>query len=67
MTVQGVVLGTGEITMTSVNRMGTGKGFDLEPTDKITKSLLIPVLGCGVGIEFCLTLGVQNFSLTGPP
>lgn len=40
-------LGAGEIILTSIDREGTGKGFDLELTKKITETLQIPVIACG--------------------
>ena len=40
-------LGAGEILVTSIDREGTGKGFDLELTRKIAESVSIPVIACG--------------------
>ena len=40
-------LGAGEILFTSIDREGTGKGFDLELTRKISESVPIPVIACG--------------------
>ena len=40
-------LGAGEIMVTSIDREGTGKGFDLELTRKIAESVSIPVIACG--------------------
>lgn len=40
-------LGAGEVIITSVDREGTGKGFDLELTRKVAQSLPIPVIACG--------------------
>ena len=40
-------LGAGEILVTSIDREGTGKGFDLELTKKIAGSVPIPVIACG--------------------
>ena len=43
-------LGAGEIIITSVDREGTGKGFDIELTKKVTSAVSIPVIthgGCG--------------------
>ena len=42
-----VELGAGEIMVTSIDREGTGKGFDLELTKKISESVSIPVIACG--------------------
>ena len=39
--------GAGEIMVTSINNEGTGKGFDLELTNKIAESVPIPVIACG--------------------
>lgn len=40
-------LGAGEILLTSVDREGTGEGFDVELTRKIADSVSIPVIACG--------------------
>ncbi len=40
-------LGAGEILLTSIDQEGTGKGFDLELTRKVTRSVPIPVIACG--------------------
>lgn len=40
-------LGAGEILVTSVDREGTGKGFDLELTRQIAEAVPIPVIACG--------------------
>lgn len=40
-------LGAGELMVTSIEREGTGKGFDLELTRKIAESVSIPVIACG--------------------
>jgi cyclase len=40
-------LGVGEVLVTSVDREGTGKGFDLELTRQITSAVPIPVIACG--------------------
>lgn len=40
-------LGAGEIMITSIDREGTGKGFDLELTKAITQSVSIPVIASG--------------------
>jgi imidazole glycerol-phosphate synthase subunit HisF len=42
-------LGAGEIVITSVDREGTGKGFDIELTRKIAESASIPVIAHGGG------------------
>lgn len=42
-----VELGVGEIMITSIDREGTGKGFDLELTKKIAESVPVPVIVCG--------------------
>jgi len=44
---QAAELGAGEIIVTSVDREGTGKGFDLELTRRIAESVPIPVIACG--------------------
>ncbi len=40
-------LGAGELLVTSIDREGTGKGFDLDLTRKIAESVPIPVMACG--------------------
>jgi imidazole glycerol-phosphate synthase subunit HisF len=40
-------LGAGEVVITSIDREGTGKGFDLELTRRISESVLIPVIASG--------------------
>ena len=40
-------LGAGEIMITSVDREGTGLGYDLELTRKVAESVPIPVIACG--------------------
>ncbi|MFQ5801303.1 MAG: imidazole glycerol phosphate synthase subunit HisF [Candidatus Methylomirabilales bacterium] len=45
--VRAAELGAGEIIVTSIDREGTGKGFDLELTRKIAESVPIPVVACG--------------------
>lgn len=40
-------LGAGEILVTSVDREGTGKGYDLELVSRLSGSLTVPVIACG--------------------
>jgi len=40
-------LGAGELMVTSIDREGTGLGFDLELTSVIARSVTIPVIACG--------------------
>jgi cyclase len=40
-------MGAGEIMITSIDREGTGKGFNLDLTRKIADTLSIPVIACG--------------------
>lgn len=40
-------LGAGEILLTSIDKEGTGTGFDLDLINKITKSVSIPVISHG--------------------
>ena len=40
-------LGAGEIVITSVDREGTGAGFDIELTKKVAKAAAIPVIAHG--------------------
>jgi imidazole glycerol-phosphate synthase subunit HisF len=39
--------GAGEIIITSIDREGTGEGFDVDLTKRIAESVSIPVIGCG--------------------
>ncbi len=39
--------GAGELLITSVDREGTGKGYDIELIERITASVDIPVIACG--------------------
>jgi cyclase len=45
--VRAAELGAGEILVTSVDREGTGLGFDLELTRHIAEAVSIPVIACG--------------------
>ena len=47
--VQAAELGAGELLVTSVECEGTGQGFDLELTRRISESVSIPVIACGGG------------------
>lgn len=40
-------LGAGEILLTSIDNEGTGKGFDFELTESVTRSVSIPVIASG--------------------
>jgi len=40
-------LGAGEILLTSIDNEGTGKGYDIELTKKVSESVSIPVIACG--------------------
>lgn len=42
-----VALGAGELMVTSIDREGTGSGFDIELTRSIAESVPIPVIACG--------------------
>ena len=44
---EAVELGAGEIMITSIDREGTGKGFDLLLTKTISESVSVPVIACG--------------------
>jgi len=56
--VQAAELGAGEILITSIDREGTGKGFDLELTRRIAESVPIPVIACGGAGAVSHVLGV---------
>ncbi len=45
--IQAAELGAGELLVTSVDREGTGKGYDLELTRQIAESVSIPVIALG--------------------
>jgi cyclase len=45
--IQAAELGAGELVITSVDREGTGKGYDLELTRRVAESVSIPVIACG--------------------
>jgi cyclase len=45
--VKAAELGAGELLVTSIDREGTGKGFDLELTRRIARAVPIPVIACG--------------------
>lgn len=42
-----VDLGAGELMITSIDCEGTGRGFDIELTQKIVESVTVPVIACG--------------------
>lgn len=44
---RGVELGAGEILLTSIDREGTRKGFDLELTAKVAAAVNVPVIASG--------------------
>lgn len=44
---QGEELGAGEILLTSIDRDGTGSGFDVELVRQIAEGVSIPVIACG--------------------
>ncbi|MBN1405328.1 MAG: imidazole glycerol phosphate synthase subunit HisF [Candidatus Omnitrophica bacterium] len=45
--VKAAELGAGEIMITSVDREGTGLGYDIELTMTISESVSVPVIACG--------------------
>jgi cyclase len=45
--VQGVSLGAGEILLTSVDREGTRKGFDVDLVRKVSDAVTVPVIASG--------------------
>jgi imidazole glycerol-phosphate synthase subunit HisF len=64
--VQAVELGAGEILLTSMDRDGTGDGFDLELTSTISDSVSVPVIASGgVGTLQHLVEGVLVGGATG--
>ncbi|MCA8937758.1 MAG: imidazole glycerol phosphate synthase subunit HisF, partial [Planctomycetes bacterium] len=44
---QGAALGAGEILLTSMDRDGTGEGFDLELTRRAAEAVNVPVIASG--------------------
>ena len=42
-----VELGAGELLVTSIDREGTGRGYDLDLTRRIAESVPVPVIACG--------------------
>ena len=42
-----VDLGVGEILLTSVDRDGTGRGYDLDLIGRVAASVPVPVIACG--------------------
>ena len=40
-------LGAGEILLTSIDREGTGSGYDIELTKMVSEAVSIPVIACG--------------------
>jgi imidazole glycerol-phosphate synthase subunit HisF len=53
-------LGAGEIMVTSIDREGTGQGYDLELTKRIAESVQIPVIACGGAGRICDIWDVIN-------
>ena len=50
--VEAVQLGAGELLITSVDREGSGKGYDLDLIKAIADTVEIPVIACGGGGEY---------------
>lgn len=44
---EAVELGSGEVLITSINKEGTGSGYDIELIKKISESVSVPVIACG--------------------
>ncbi len=44
---QAAQLGAGEILLTSIDRDGTGRGYDLELVRAVTRAVTVPVIACG--------------------
>jgi cyclase len=42
-----VELGAGEIIVTSIEKEGTGKGFDIDLIKKVSEVVSVPIIGCG--------------------
>ncbi|MGH7528079.1 MAG: imidazole glycerol phosphate synthase subunit HisF [Gemmatimonadales bacterium] len=40
-------LGAGELLVTSIDREGTGRGYDVELTRRVAESVPVPVIACG--------------------
>jgi len=61
--VQAEALGAGEILLTSMDKDGTKKGFDLDLTKRVSKSVKIPVIasgGAGKPADFAKVLTQGN-------
>jgi len=50
---QAAELGAGEILITSIDREGTGKGFDPELTCAVARRVPVPVIACGGAGSVC--------------
>ena len=46
-------LGAGEIMLTSIDKEGTGEGYDIELTKMVAESVSISVIACGGGGDMC--------------
>jgi len=44
---ESVSLGAGELLITSIDKEGTGKGYDLSLIESIAKAVSVPVIACG--------------------
>jgi cyclase len=56
-----VALGAGEILLTSMDRDGTGAGFDLELTRAVADAVPVPVIASGgVGTLDHLVAGIRD-------
>lgn len=44
---EAVSLGAGELLITSIDKEGTGRGYDLELIKRISESVPVPVIACG--------------------
>lgn len=45
--IQAAELGAGEIMVTSIDREGTGEGYDIELTRRVAETVQVPVVACG--------------------
>tara|TARA_Y100001970_G_scaffold294127_1_gene447268 strand:+ start:115905 stop:116663 length:759 start_codon:yes stop_codon:yes gene_type:complete len=53
--------GAGEILLTSMDRDGTGKGFDIDLTKKVSEAVSVPVIASGgVGTLDHMTSGIKD-------
>ena len=55
-------IGAGELLLTSMDRDGTGKGFDIELTRAVADAVTVPVIAWGLGLDrmAMVALGIHD-------